>query len=154
METFLNKRFKKIDYYISESTKETIKYAENFARILKRGNIIGLMGRLGAGKTYFVKGAARAFGIKRDLIISPTFNLIKEYNGKIILYHFDFYRLKNMKELYGIGFRHYFENEKAIIFIEWADKIKEIYSDYTHIVSMEIAGRQKRNITIYANKMK
>jgi len=154
METFLNKNFRKIDYYISKSVKETNEYAYNFATTLKQGNIVGVIGELGTGKTHFIKGAAKAFGIEKNLVISPTFNLIKEYNGKVILYHFDFYRLKNIKELYDIGFRHYFENEKSVIFIEWADKIKEIYGNYSHIIKMENVGKQKRKITVYANKIK
>jgi len=154
METLLKNKYKKISTYISNSVQDTINYAKKIAEMLVPGDIVGFIGNLGSGKTHFIKGIAGGFGIKGDKVISPTFSIVKEYNSETSLFHFDFYRINNIKELYGMGFRNYFENEEAIIFVEWADKIREIEDNYSYIIKLINNGKKSRRISVYKKKGK
>ncbi len=106
------------------SENETRNLAVGFASGLKNGDIIILNGNLGSGKTFFIREACRYFDI--NIVNSPTFALINEYNGKRKVYHFDFYRINKIEELYDIGFEDYFDDEESIIFIEWGNLFPEI----------------------------
>ena len=100
---------------------ETFQFAEKLSQYLKPGDVIGLEGDLGAGKTTFTKGIAKGLGIKKN-INSPTFTIIKEYTGgKYPLYHMDVYRLDDSME--DLGFDEYFHGD-GITVIEWAHLIK------------------------------
>ncbi len=114
---------------ITKNEKETLDFAKNFVKTLKGGEIIGLSGNLGAGKTIFAKGIAQGLNIK-DNINSPTFVLMKVYNtpGKIIkkLVHIDAYRLKNPEDLKAIGALDYMQREDTLMLIEWIENIETI----------------------------
>ncbi len=89
---------------ITRSAKETVTLAKNLARQLSKGDIVALYGDLGSGKTTFTKGIGEGLGVKDAIRInSPTFVLIKEYAGRLPLYHLDLYRLDNLKEIEDIG---------------------------------------------------
>lgn len=103
------------------SPNETEAFAENLARHLKPQDVLTLEGDLGAGKTTFTKGIARGLGIKR-MVNSPTFTILKQYEGNLNLNHFDVYRLEDSDE--DIGFDELFESE-AVSVIEWAQFIKD-----------------------------
>ena len=90
------------------SPEMTEELAQELARKLEPGDVIGLDGDLGTGKTVFVKGLARGLGIAAN-IISPTFNLVRSYEGRLPLFHFDIYRIDDTAELLDIGFSEYFE---------------------------------------------
>ena len=105
--------------FISKSIEETLELAENIESEKFPGMIICLNGELGSGKTVFVKGFAKALGIKEN-ITSPTFNLVKEYDGEAKLYHMDVYRLQDACE--SVGFDDYFDGN-AISIIEWSEII-------------------------------
>ncbi|GGB41242.1 tRNA (adenosine(37)-N6)-threonylcarbamoyltransferase complex ATPase subunit type 1 TsaE [Virgibacillus dakarensis] len=109
----------------THSEQETIRLAERLALLLKPGDVITLEGDLGAGKTTFTKGVARGLGVKRN-VNSPTFTIIKEYQGELPLYHMDVYRLEDSDE--DIGFSEYFNGE-GISIVEWAAFIKEYLPD-------------------------
>lgn len=113
----------------TKTEKETLNFAKKFASKLKGGEVIGLIGDLGAGKTIFTKGLAKGLGIN-DNITSPTFVLMKIYNIKQKnikkLVHVDAYRLKTPKDMLAIGIDEYFNRDDTIIAVEWADKIKDI----------------------------
>ncbi len=113
--------------YISESEKDTIKFAEEYAKTLKKGDIILLYGDLGSGKTVFVKGILQYFvGDSKD-VTSPTFTIVNEYNSdKFNIYHFDFYRVQNVNELYNIGIEEYLYSG-GICFIEWPERAEELF---------------------------
>jgi tRNA threonylcarbamoyladenosine biosynthesis protein TsaE len=107
----------------SRSVSDTLKIGKRIARNLQRGDIICLFGDLGSGKTVLTKGIAEGLGINRAKVISPSFVLIREhYKGKIPLYHFDLYRLKNAQDLLALGYEEYFYNEGVAV-IEWADRL-------------------------------
>lgn len=139
----MEKMIKKV---ITKSDNETRKLASTFISKIKPGTIIGLIGDLGSGKTVFVKGAAKALGIK-DLITSPTFNIVQIYLNKKKLYHFDLYRLNCIEDLENIGYEDYF-NKDGIIFIEWADKFLEIIPKNNYLIYFQYLDKNKREIKI------
>ena len=102
---------------------ETARLAEDFANFISQGQVIVLIGNLGAGKTFFVKKLLASFGIRN--VNSPSFAIVNEYEGKIKAYHFDFYRLNKIEELYDIGWQDYLNNPDAVLFIEWGDLLPD-----------------------------
>ena len=130
---------------ISNSKEETKEIAKKIASNLNRGDVILLKGDLGAGKTTFVGGVAKALGIKDD-VISPTFNIMKCYfNGRIPLYHIDAYRLENQN--IEIGLDEYIEGD-GVCFIEWPDYISSLIPDEKLEITILNLGENKRQITI------
>ncbi len=107
--------------YTEEETKNL---AEELAAGLKPGDLVILNGNLGAGKTFFVKQVGNFF--KTENVNSPTFALVNQYEGKIKIYHFDFYRINKPVELFDIGFNDYLNDEEAVTFIEWGNLMEEI----------------------------
>lgn len=103
------------------NSEETSQFAERLARFLKPGDVIALEGDLGAGKTTFTKGLAKGLEIKRT-VNSPTFTIIKEYKGRLPLYHMDVYRVADSLE--DLGFDEYFEGDGVTV-VEWAHLINE-----------------------------
>ena len=94
---------------------------EALAGMLRPGDVVSLTGDLGAGKTTLVQGAARALGVQ-DPVLSPTFLLVREYEGRVPIYHLDVYRLERMQEVLDLGFEELVDR-RAIVFIEWGDAI-------------------------------
>lgn len=105
----------------TNNPEQTSQFAEKLARNLMPGTVIALEGDLGAGKTTFTKGLALGLEIKRT-VNSPTFTIIKEYSGRLPLYHMDVYRVKDAFE--DLGFDEYFEGEGVTV-VEWAHLINE-----------------------------
>lgn len=118
--------------FVSKSANNTLEFGRNFAKDLKIGDVIVLIGDLGSGKTKFTEGILSYFGIENE-ISSPTFTIVNEYNSKdITIYHFDVYRLKDSSEFYSIGGDEYFD--KGISIIEWGDIIEDaLPKSYTKI---------------------
>ncbi len=110
--------------YTTKNEHDTITFAENFAKNLKKGDIIVLSGELGSGKTKFVQGILKYFGLENE-ISSPTFTIVNEYCTKETnIYHFDVYRLADSDEFYAMGGDEYFSN--GICLIEWGEMIEDI----------------------------
>lgn len=135
--------------YKSNSVEDTASAAGEFASELKPGDIVALVGDLGAGKTAFVKGIAKYFHSKND-VLSPTYTLINEYSGDVPIYHFDVYRLNNptLDECDWID-EYLFGN--GITIIEWADNIKNILPERTIRVEIKAypeKGEDYREIKI------
>lgn len=107
----------------TDSESETRKLGYALGAMLMPGDVVSLTGDLGAGKTRFVQGVARGLGIDEP-VTSPTFPIIKIYEGRLPLYHFDVFRLKTIAELEAIGYEEYFFGNGATI-IEWGDKFRE-----------------------------
>ena len=136
---------------ISHSEKETQKLAVNFAKTLKGGETIGLIGDLGAGKTAFVKGLAKGLGIKKA-ITSPTFVVMKIYPVKHpsikYLIHVDAYRVKTARSLTAIGLEDYIKSNDSVVVIEWADLVNEILPKKKILIKFNHIKEKIRNINI------
>ena len=131
----------KMEYKITTRNEiETIQLAQNFESEKFPNMIICLNGELGSGKTIFTKGIANALGIT-ETITSPTFTIIKEYQGELPLYHMDVYRLDGNAD--GIGIEEYF-TKGVVVIIEWADTIKDILPKERLDIKFKIVDENKR----------
>ena len=142
-----NKMDAEIFIATSESPDETQNLAAKLCSHLSRGDILSLTGDLGAGKTCFVKGLAKGLEIPQT-ITSPTFNLIREYSGSLPMYHFDVYRIKNLSELYELGYEEYFFGDGVTV-IEWGDKIAALLPQNHLRIDFKYSDNStKRSLTI------
>lgn len=128
----------------TRSEQETIELAQNFESEKFPNMIICLDGELGSGKTVFTKGIANALGIKES-ITSPTFTIIKEYDGELPLYHMDLYRLNGSID--GLGIEEYF-TKGGVVVIEWAEMIKEILPEERLDIKLIVIDENKRLIIL------
>ncbi len=130
--------------YITEKYEDTILVAEAFAKTLNKGDVVVLKGEMGAGKTIFTKGIAKALGIK-DEVTSPTYAYMNDYDGK--LYHYDCYRLSGGDDAEALGLTDYFYGN-GICVIEWAENIADVLPDNVKVVKIEKLSENKRKITL------
>ncbi len=130
-----------MEYKITtRSERDTIELAQNFESEKFPNMVICLNGELGSGKTIFTKGIANALGIKEN-ITSPTFTIIKEYDGELPLYHMDVYKLDGAFE--GVGIEEYF-HKGGVVVIEWADTIEEILPEERLDIKFKLVDENKR----------
>lgn len=134
---------------VSNDPQETIETAARFARHLKKGDIILLQGELGAGKTTFTKGLAKGLGMKTNEVNSPTFILMNYYEGKLPVYHFDFYRLTQSKELKTVEMDEYFYGNGVSV-IEWPERLGELLPKEYFQVMLDHQGEHQRGIIFSA----
>jgi tRNA threonylcarbamoyladenosine biosynthesis protein TsaE len=138
---------------VFKNEKETLAFAEKFSKTLRGGEVVALIGELGAGKTVFTKGMAHRLGIKQK-IQSPTFLLMKIYNVKKqkikFLVHVDAYRLGSAAELVDIGILDWLGRTDTVAVIEWADKVQELFYGKKVIkIKMELGnGKEERIIEV------
>lgn len=120
----------------TNSTNETLALGRKIAPFLKKGDVIVLLGDLGAGKTLFVSGLLDFYN-KKDEASSPTFTIVNEYNLKddLTLFHFDVYRLESSDEFLAIGGDEFFD--KGISVIEWGNKISDVLPKDSLFINIE-----------------
>ena len=142
--------------YKSHSVGETQKLAQKILTNLKVRNLICLYGELGSGKTTFVKGLAKALGIK-DRVISPTFVIIRDYkikdlslitNHLSLLIHIDCYRVESEKDIKSFDLKEYWSCPTNLVVIEWAEKIKQSLPKDRIDIKFKYIGKDKREIFI------
>ena len=112
--------------------------AKTFVNAMGERSVFAFYGKMGAGKTTFIKALCKALGIE-DIVNSPTFALVNEYRSDTtaqIIYHFDFYRIKRIDEVYDMGFEDYFYSG-ALCLIEWPELAEEVLPDDTVIVHID-----------------
>ena len=131
--------------YLTHSSNETIELGKRFAEKLTGGEVVLLSGTLGAGKTTFTKGVAEGLGIT-DVVTSPTFTLMNEYQGRLKLYHFDMYRLGEGEDV-DLGIDEYYGEEKSVCLIEWS-VAESFYGAKVYKVDFDYAGDDERRICI------
>jgi tRNA threonylcarbamoyladenosine biosynthesis protein TsaE len=134
--------------FISHSPTETEALGEKFGRAAERGFVIALSGDLGAGKTQFVKGLARALGISAR-VHSPTFTLVNEYGGgRLKLFHLDLYRLETLAQILSAGIEEFLSPDGLTV-IEWAERISDFRFPISDLknVKIEILSASERKIT-------
>ena len=133
--------------WISHSEDETSLFARKLAEKLSGGDVLALEGDLGAGNTAFTKGLAKGLGVTRT-VNSPTFTIIKEYAGRLPLYHMDVYRVSESEE--DLGFDEYFEGDGVTV-VEWAHLIKEQLPDELLSIYIYRLGDTSRRLVLEAN---
>ena len=136
--------------FVTKSEQETIELAADLAKELRGGEFICFYGNLGAGKTAFVKGLARAFGY-RGYVTSPTFSIVHEYLGEKNIYHFDMYRMSDTDDLSVTGFYDY-QGENNIFAIEWCENIEREIGDKRIDVHIEYGENEDERIITWEKK--
>ena len=111
--------------------------AREFINHIGEHKVFAFYGKMGAGKTTFVKAICEELGVE-DVITSPTFAIVNEYETKdsSLIYHFDFYRIKRLEEVYDMGYEDYFYSG-ALCFIEWPELIEDLLPDDAVKVNIE-----------------
>ncbi len=133
---------------ISNSVEETIEIGSKISKRLKKRDVVALIGELGSGKTVLTKGIAKGLGLKEIRYVnSPSFVIIKEYKGRIPLYHLDLYRLDKSHSLDSLGYDEYFYGEGVTV-IEWADKIRGLLPSKYLEVKLSVVNENRRKIEI------
>jgi tRNA threonylcarbamoyladenosine biosynthesis protein TsaE len=109
------------------SPDEMLAFGRRFGGLVRGGDVLGLVGDLGAGKTLLVKGLARGMGVPEDVpVVSPTFTLVQTYRGRsATLHHVDLYRLERAAELEDIGLDDLYRDDAAVVAVEWFDRFPE-----------------------------
>ncbi len=132
---------------VTRTPDETERVGAELAATLSAGDVVGLVGELGSGKTCFVRGLARGLGAK-GYIKSPSFTIVNVYEGgRLILYHIDLYRIGTEDEFYGAGIDE-FLNSKGVSVIEWADRVPGLLADCTVVVRFSHVSEGERRLEI------
>ena len=135
-----------------QSLEQIHEAAREFISAMGDNTVFALYGKMGAGKTTFVKALCEELGVS-DVITSPTFAIVNEYrsdeNGELI-YHFDFYRIKKLSEVYDMGYEDYFYSG-ALCFIEWPELVEELLPGDAVKVTIEELEDGTRKIVINGN---
>jgi len=134
---------------ISNSAEETIEVGRKIGAQLKGGEVIGICGVLGSGKTHLIKGIAAGAGAEEVReVTSPTFVIVNEYKGRLDVYHVDAYRLNSVSEFEMIGFDDYCYRQSVVV-IEWADKIEQALAGVDYVrIELAHSGETQRAIHI------
>ncbi|MGC2277085.1 MAG: tRNA (adenosine(37)-N6)-threonylcarbamoyltransferase complex ATPase subunit type 1 TsaE [Candidatus Binatus sp.] len=132
----------------SRSPHETKSWGRRLASILEGGELLGLIGDLGAGKTCFIKGLARGLSLREEDILSPTFTMIQEHHGRFPLYHIDLYRLEEAT-LDDLGLREYLFSE-GVAAVEWFERLRGGADMEFLSVRISYAGANLRRIELSA----
>ncbi len=131
-----------------ESPEETQKLGELAGSKALRGDVWCLSGPLGAGKTLFMKGLAKGLGFE-GMVTSPTFALQHIYEGRLTLYHFDWYRLLKPGEVQGLGWEEWL-TRGGVVAVEWGDKFPELMPDTALKIGFDIVSDEVRRVTLEA----
>ena len=123
--------------------------AREFIAAMGDNTVFALYGKMGAGKTTFIKALCQELGVE-DVVTSPTFAVINEHRSDItgeLIYHFDFYRIKKLEEVYDMGYEDYFYSG-ALCFIEWPELVEELLPGNTIKVTIEELEDGSRKLTM------
>ncbi len=134
---------------ILSSADKINKAAKEFVKLMGDCSIFAFYGKIGAGKTTFIKAICLELGVKEE-VTSPSFSIINEYRSETtgdLIYHFDFYRIKKNEEIFDLGYEEYFYSG-AICLIEWPELIEEQLPNGTKKISIDEITDGKRIITI------
>ncbi len=120
-----------------ESTAALHEVAREFIDNMGEGTVFAFYGQMGAGKTTFIKAVCECLGVE-DVINSPTFAIVNEYRSATgeLIYHFDFYRIKKLEEVYDMGYEDYFYSG-ALCFIEWPELVEDLLPENVVKVRIE-----------------
>ncbi len=134
---------------IQAATPEALpEAARTFVRAIDQATVFAFYGKMGAGKTTFIKAVCEALGVT-DVVNSPTFSIVNEYRSDTtgeLIYHFDFYRIQRLEEVYDMGYEDYFYSG-ALCFIEWPELVEELLPGDAVKVQIEEQPDGSRTIT-------
>lgn len=132
---------------ITHSPEETRAFGERLALRLQAGDVLLLLGDLGAGKSELTRGLARGLGVKTT-VTSPSFTILNVYDeGRLPLYHFDWYRLNSAEELYEMGMEEYLGGDGVAV-VEWPNQCPEAIPEDALRVTLTPLGENEREITL------
>lgn len=134
------------------SPEETLQLGELVGRLSQPNDVWRLVGPLGAGKTLFVQGLAKGLEVKAP-VTSPTFTLQNLYEGRLPLFHFDWYRLENEREVRDLDFREWSERG-GVTAVEWGDKYPGLFPPETLQLALEVLADGARRVTVEASDPK
>jgi len=148
----------------SQTPKETVELGAKLGKQLRGGEVIGVYGPLGSGKTCLIKGIGAGTGMQDSLrgVNSPTFVIVNQYEGRpgshfaknrkmesLDIYHIDAYRLRSLQEFEMLGFDDYCYDSSVVV-IEWADRVEEALNGIDFIrIELAYMGRQSRGVSIF-----
>jgi tRNA threonylcarbamoyladenosine biosynthesis protein TsaE len=135
---------------ICDTPEATFELGERIGANLRGGELILLVGTLGAGKTLLTKGIMNALDYDIDEVTSPSFTLVNEYEAKFDVYHIDLWRLDDASDAaFAVGLDEILENERVVVIIEWAEKLKDFaFPEKTLRIELEGDGDSPRKISI------
>ena len=134
---------------ITRSPEQTQQFGKSLGKIAQAGDVILLVGKLGAGKTCLTQGIAWGLDID-DYAASPSFVLVRELYGRLPLYHVDFYRLENLAEIAELGLDEYFYG-KGVSVVEWAEKALSLLPPENLLIEMEYIDDNERRLKLKPN---
>lgn len=133
----------------SSSARETKAWGRRLASLLTGGEVLGFSGELGAGKTCFIKGLARGLNLQEERILSPTFTMIQEHQGRLPLYHIDLYRLDET-DVDDLGLREYLFSS-GVAAVEWFERLREANELNCLQIRISYEGANCRKIELVAS---
>ncbi|MDJ0761997.1 MAG: tRNA (adenosine(37)-N6)-threonylcarbamoyltransferase complex ATPase subunit type 1 TsaE [Myxococcota bacterium] len=132
-------------FFISDEP-QTRRFGARLAELLRPGDVVGLCGDLGAGKTYLAGAIAHGLGVPDEVAVtSPTFTLIKEYIGVVPIYHMDLYRLGDPSELYDLGLWEYYDGA-GVCLVEWCDRFEDLWPGSALVLTLTLGRDTERTI--------
>lgn len=130
---------------IQVDLKGTEALAKTWAKKLKAGSVLALVGELGAGKTTFTKFLAQALGFE-GVTSSPTFTLVNRYGAKMPIYHIDCYRLNSAEACVGAGIQEFLPSSDGVTLLEWANKFPELLPAGTDVLEFAFVSETQRSV--------
>jgi tRNA threonylcarbamoyladenosine biosynthesis protein TsaE len=130
----------------TRSPEQTQQLGKRLGEIARPGDVILLVGKLGAGKTCLAQGIAWGLGIN-DYAASPSFVLVRELHGRLPLYHMDFYRLDNIEEIAELGLDEYFYG-RGVSVVEWAEKALSLLPPENLLIEMDYVAESERRLSL------
>ena len=118
--------------------EDTMAVGEAVASLIREGDALALTGELGAGKTTFIRGVARALGFD-GAVASPTFTLVREYQGRVRIYHVDVYRLERVQDVLDLGLDE-MAAEGGVLLVEWGDAVEALLPDDHLLAEITVVG--------------
>ncbi len=139
---------------LSKTPEDLVVAAAKILQDMAPERVFAFYGEMGSGKTTFIKAFCRVLG-SNDVVTSPTFTLVNEYNdeNRNSLYHFDFYRIKRIEEVFDMGFEEYVDSGNYC-FLEWPERISELLPESYVYISIEVSEDEKRKITYFLHNKK
>lgn len=136
--------------FVSYSPDETERFGERLGLLLRPGSFLALRGGLGGGKTCFTRGVVKSLApVSAHMVASPTFAIMNSYQGKVPVYHFDFYRLSGDDDIAELGFEEFFYGNGVCI-VEWSERISDLMPPDHLVVTFNFLDEQQRSIRITA----